>query len=130
MPPDEIRDHSVSGNVERPRLLPRPARCDGAAGGYRLAPGDGPFGVRRGGAARWVFVRRLPALRSNRAVLAGDGIGDGLRGGGQAGDRNLQWVPGALRERPVARGPDPQPEPAVSLRVGALAPRRRRDTVA
>ena len=56
---------------------------------------------RRGRAAGRVLVRRLPPLRRDRPLLAGDGRGLRVRGGRRARARDLQRLPGPLRGRPT-----------------------------
>ena len=66
-----------------PRLLRRGRRA--ARGGTRrrrgaaLAPRPRPAGLRRDRRPRRLLLRRLPARRRDRALLAGDGVGDRVR---------------------------------------------------
>src|SRR5215831_1362184 len=55
-------------------------------------------------AARRFFLRRLPALRRDRALLAGDGRGAALRRRGWARARDLQRLPDPLRGGAAAGG--------------------------
>ena len=67
-----------------------------------------------------VLVRRLPALRRDRPLLAGDAGGRGVRRRGRPGARHLQRLPDPLRGRAAAgRAP---PERVALVRL----PRRRR----
>ena len=66
-----------------PRLLRRGRRAarGGARrrGGAALARRPRPAGRRRGRRPRRLLLRRLPARRRDRALLAGDGVGDRVR---------------------------------------------------
>ena len=58
---------------------------------------------RRRGRARRLLLRRLPARRRDRPLLAGHGGGDRVRARGRPGARHLQRLPGALRGGAAAR---------------------------
>ena len=96
------------GVVTYPGLAGRPRRALGARrarrrGGPGLARGARAARPRRGRAARRLLVRRLPALRRDRALLAGDGGGARVRRRGRARARDLQRLPDPLRGRAPAR---------------------------
>ena len=84
-------------------------------------------GRRRGRAAGRLLLRRLPALRRDRPVRAGDDRG--RRGGraGHAGARHLQRLPDPVRVPPAARRADPQRPPQVRLPRPAAADREQPD---
>ena len=84
-------------------------------------------GRRRGGAARRLLVRRLPALRRDLPLLPGDDRGDRGGGPGDAGARHLQRLPDPVRVAPAARRADPQRPPQVRLPRPAAAHREHRD---
>ena len=106
------------------RHLPRfPRRRRRAS---RRTPRPGPSRSRCGtatttsrGSTRWccrgLLLRRLPALRRDRPVRAGDDRGDRCGQGRPAGPRHLQRLPDPVRVPPVARRPDPQRPPQVRL---------------
>ena len=75
--------------------------------------------LRRRRPPRWVRPRRLPAARGPGPLLAGHGGGDPLRGGGRAGDRDLQRLPGPHRGRTAARGAPEERGPALPVHDGA-----------
>ena len=66
-----------------------------------------------------LLVRRLPARRRDRPLRADHARGRGLRRGRRPRARHLQRLPGAVRGRPAARRPAPQPPRPLRL------PRRR-----
>ena len=74
-----------------------------------------PARRRRGRAARRLLLRRLPALRRDRPLRAGDGAARRRGPRRPAGARHLQRLPGALRVAPAARRADPQRPPQVRL---------------
>ena len=61
-------------------------------------------GPRRRGVARRLLVRRLPPLRSDRPLLAGDGRGARVRRRRRARARDLQRLPDPLRGRACCPG--------------------------
>ena len=78
---------------------------------------------RRGRAARRLLVRRLPPLRRDRALLAGDRGRRRVRRRGRARARDLQRLPDPLRGRaPPGRAPA---ERVAALRLPRRAARRR-----
>ena len=93
----------------------------GPAGGIHLArfATAGRRGCRH--PARRLLLRRLPALRRHRQVLAGDAGGQALRRRGRAGAGHLQRLPDPGGSRSAARRADPQPRPQVHLPRGAPA---------
>ena len=64
--------------------------------------GDRDLRRRRRRRPRRLLLRRLPARGRDRALLAGDGVGDRVRARGRARARDLQRLPGAVRGRPAA----------------------------
>ena len=74
-------------------------------------------------------VRRLPPGRRDRAVLAGDAGGRGLRGPRRPGPRDLQRLPGARRGQARAGGAAPEPRAAVRVQAGHAARRAPRHAV-
>src|SRR3989304_7799619 len=126
---DALRRRRLSRHLERSRYPPRADRRSGPGGGPGLAPRTRPLAIRRGGAARRLLLRRLPAYGGDRPLLAGDGGGGGPRRGRQAGDRHLQRLSGPLRGGPAARRPDAERFATVPLRLGPPARRERGDAV-
>ena len=76
--------------------------------GSALARRPWPARRRCGDPARRLLLRRLPALRRDRPVRAGDGRPGARRPGRAAGARHLQRVPDPVRGAPAARRADPQ----------------------
>ena len=74
-----------------------------------LAPRPGPEGRRRRDPAGRLRLRRLPARRRARALLARHGERGGVREEGRPGPRHLQRLPGAARGRPPAGRDADQP---------------------
>ena len=72
---------------------------------------------RRGGARR-LLLRRLPARRGDRPLLAGDGVGDRVRARRRPGARHLQRLPGAVRGGAAAGRAAAQPRAALRLPPG------------
>ncbi len=103
------------GRSRLSRLQRRSGRALGARHGSRsrcggaLAQGGRPQGRRRRGPSRRVLVRRLPPLRSDGALLAGDGERGPLRGGWRARARHLQRLPDPLRGGAAPRRAGTQP---------------------
>src|SRR3990172_10673188 len=60
---DALRRRRLSRHLERSRYPARTDRRAGPGGRPRLAPRARPLAVRRGGAARRLLLRRLPAYR-------------------------------------------------------------------
>ena len=126
-----IVDVTLSGALRMKfGVLQFPGSCDEvdalarrAAGGRRRAAvawRARPQGRRRDRRARRVLLRRLPARRRDRALLAGDGVGDRLRRRRRAGARDLQRLSGAVRGASAARRAARQRQPALHLPPAAL----------
>src|SRR3990172_7525119 len=126
---DALRRRRLSRHLERSRYPARADRRPGPGGGPSLAPRARPLAVRRGGAARRLLLRRLPAHGGHRPLLAGHGGGGGARRGWQARHRHLQRLPAPLRGSPAARRLHAQRLAPVPLRLGAPARRERGDAV-
>src|SRR3989304_9777107 len=58
---DALRRRRLSRHLERSRYAPRADRRPWPGGGPGLAPRTRPLAIRRGGAARRLLLRRLPA---------------------------------------------------------------------
>ena len=71
----------------------------GAGHHLPLAPGRPAQGLRPGGPARRLLLRRLPARRRHGGAVAGDGRGRAARRGRRAGARHLQRLPDPARGR-------------------------------
>ena len=92
----------------------RPSRCGTATTTSRAST---PCPARR------LLVRRLPALRRDLPLRAGDDRGHRGRRPRDAGARHLQRLPDPLRVAPAARCADPQRPPQVRLPRPAAAHR-------
>ena len=123
-PPASRPRRSRTRREDRGRHLPRVARrrrrrarrtTRGRRGGRAVARRRRPARRRRGRAARRLLLRRLPALRRDLALRAGDDRGRGVGRPGHAGARHLQRLPDPLRVPPAAGCPDPQRPPEVRL---------------
>ena len=123
-PGDRGLRRSGSSREDRRRHLPglagrRRRRARGPPrrrrGGRALARRRRPARRRRGGAAGRLLLRRLPALRRDRPVRAGDGDWVDRCPRGPAGAGHLQRLPGAVRVAPAAGCADPQRPPQVRL---------------
>ncbi len=118
-----------------PRLLRRGGRRAGGAphSGPRaalpLARRRRPERGRRSDRPGRLLLRRLPAPRGDRPVLADDGPGCALRPAGRAGARYLQRLPGAVRGRAAAGRAAPQHVAALRLPPGGRAGRALRQRV-
>ena len=99
------RGRSARARVPRRRARSRLACGRSAAGGNR---GRDP--------ARRLLLRRLPPLRRDRPLRAGDGVGERVRGRGRPGARHLQRLPDPLRGGAAAGRAAPQSPAAVPLR--------------
>src|SRR5215212_6071511 len=86
--------------------------------GTALAQGPRPRWGGRGRRARWLLVRRLPARRRHRALLAADGDGHRVRPRGRPRPRDLQRLPGALRGGAAPRRAAAEPLAAIRLPPG------------
>ena len=113
----EIELRGEREDARRRRHLPRLERRPRRTAGARAARRRAGRGVARGGAAARgrrrcapgrLLVRRLPALRRDRALLARDAGRARVRRGGRAGARDLQRLPGALRGRAAPRRTAPE----------------------
>ena len=81
-----------------------------------LASIDRPAqGLRPGGAAGRLLLRRLPARRGHGGAVADHGRGARARRGGRARARHLQRLPDPARGRTAARRDAAQPRPALPL---------------
>ena len=106
----EVVDRSADevGGAPVPRLLRRArraARLLAAVGEARLVWHEEhrPRRARRGRRPRRLLLRRLPAGRRDRPLLAGDGGGGRVRRGRRPRARDLQRLPGPLRGGAAAR---------------------------
>ena len=98
-------------------------------GRVRLAPRDGPERRRRRDPAGRLRLRRLPAGRRARALLARDGQRREVREGRRSGPRHLQRIPGSARGGPPPRRDARQPRAALRLPRRVPQGRERRDAV-
>ena len=87
-----------------------------------------PAGRRRDRRPRRLLLRRLPALRRDRTVLAGDGVGRRVRPRRRARARHLQRLSDPLRGGAAARGAAAQRRPAFHLPPAASSRSQRTDT--
>ena len=86
--------------------------------GAALARRPRPARRRRDRRPRRLLLRRLPARRRDRPLLAGDGGGARVRARRRPGARDLQRLPGALRGGPAAGRAAAQRRPALRLPAG------------
>ena len=89
--------------------------CAGPVRGDDLAQGDVAGGAGCDCSARRVFLWRLFADWRDRALLAGDGGGEGVCEEGRTGARHLQRISDSARSGAAARRYAPEPVAAFYL---------------